>query len=91
MGRFELTKTVDGTQDYHLTSEEWLRRVRREMRRVRSAPRILWRSLPAMMKHPRQCLTMLTCMLITQSWNWQFCSSDPPTRLLRQTWEYCPD
>jgi hypothetical protein len=51
---------------------------------------MLWRSLPVMTKHPRQCLTMLTCMLITQSWNWQFRSSDPPTRLLRKTWEYCP-
>jgi cyclopropane fatty-acyl-phospholipid synthase-like methyltransferase len=89
-GRFALTKTIDGTIDYHLTSEEWLRRVKSEMRRVRSAPRLAWRSLPVLLKHPRQCFMMLTCMLVSQSWNWQFRASDPPTRLLRQTWRYQP-
>ncbi len=89
-GNFAITKTVDGTQDYHLTSEHWLERVRREMFRVRSAPRMTWRSLGVMARHPRQCATMLTCMLMAQSWNWQFRTSDPPTRLLRQTWDYVP-
>jgi cyclopropane fatty-acyl-phospholipid synthase-like methyltransferase len=85
-GRFELLKTVDGTQDYHWTSEEWLRRVRREMHRLKTAPTMLRRSLPIVSRHPKQCLTMLACMLVSQSWNWQFRPPDPPTRLLRQTW-----
>jgi cyclopropane-fatty-acyl-phospholipid synthase len=88
--RFRLRKTVDGTYDYYLTSEEWLRRVSREMRRLRAAPAMLWRSLGVIGRHPRQCLTMLACMLVTQSWNWQFRTSDPPTRLLRQTWDVAP-
>jgi len=89
-GRFALRKTVDGTLDYQWTSEEWLRRVRAQMLRLRTAPQMLSRSLGVMLKHPRQCFTMLACMLVTQSWNWQFRTSDPPTRLLRQTWDYCP-
>ncbi|MGD9720773.1 MAG: cyclopropane-fatty-acyl-phospholipid synthase family protein [Pirellulales bacterium] len=87
-GAFQLTKTVDGTQDYHLTSEHWLRRVRSEMLRLRGAPRLLSKSLGIMVRHPRQCVTMLTCMLVAQSWNWQFRTANPPTRLLRQTWDY---
>jgi hypothetical protein len=27
-------------------------------------------------------------MLGSESWNWQFRGDDPPTRLLRQTWDY---
>ncbi len=88
---FALTKTVDGTYDYHLTSEHWLRRVRREMRRLRSAPKLLRCSLGIVARQPRQCCTMLTSMLVSQSWNWQFRTSDPPTRLLRQTWDWVPD
>jgi cyclopropane fatty-acyl-phospholipid synthase-like methyltransferase len=87
---FRIEKTVDGTYDYHLTSEEWLRRVKAEARRLRKLPRMVVRSLPMALRHPRQCATMLACMLVTQSWNWQFRTADPPTRLLRQTWQYCP-
>jgi cyclopropane fatty-acyl-phospholipid synthase-like methyltransferase len=89
-GAFALRKTVDGTYDYHLTSEHWLHRVQSEMKRVRSAPRLLSRSLGIMARRPRQCCTMLTCMLISQSWNWQFRTADPPARLLRQTWDFVP-
>lgn len=87
---FELTKTVDGTYDYHLTSEEWLRRIQRDLRSVKRFPAVFARSLPFLFKHPKQAATMLTCMLLTQSWNWQFRSANPPTKLLRQTWAYQP-
>ena len=84
-------KTVDGTHDYHLTSEHWLRRVQGEMCRAAFGHRGCCRhSLGVLARHPRQCVTMLTCMLVSQSWNWQFRTSDPPTRLLRQTWDYVP-
>jgi cyclopropane fatty-acyl-phospholipid synthase-like methyltransferase len=86
---FRIAKTVDGTYDYHLTSEEWLRRVKSECRRIRKLPRVLARATPFALRHPVQCATMLACMLTSQSWNWQFRSADPPTRLLRQTWTYC--
>ncbi len=87
---FAVRTTVDGTYDYHLTSEHWLRRVRNEMLRLRGAPRLMARSLGIIARRPRQCATMLACMLVSQSWNWQFRTSDPPTRLLRQTWDYVP-
>jgi hypothetical protein len=87
-GYFSLEKTVDGTYDYYLTSEAWLRRVKAELRRLGKMPRMLARSLPFALRQPRRCATMLACMLVTPSWNWQFRSDHPPTRLLRQTWQY---
>lgn len=87
-GRFRLIKTVDGTRDYARTSEEWLRRCRRAMFSLTTGPRVWWRSVPMLLRHPRQSIDMLLSMLVTQSWNWQFRGSDPPTRLLRQTWAY---
>jgi len=50
--------------------------------------KVLLSSLPFAMRHPVQTFDMLTCMLGTESWNWQFRGENPPTRLLRQTWEY---
>jgi len=86
-GFFKLVKTVDGTYDYHLTSEEWLRRLRRVLPTAKGAA-ILVKALPFAIRHPRQYFTMLSCMLGSESWNWQFRAPDPPTRLLRQTWDY---
>ena len=86
-GRFDLINEVDGTEDYRLTSEEWLRRIRRALH-TRLGLRIFLRSLPFGLRHARQTYSMLACMLATESWNWQFRGSDPPTRLLRQTWAY---
>jgi cyclopropane fatty-acyl-phospholipid synthase-like methyltransferase len=87
--RFELVRSVDGTLDYCRTSEEWLRRVRRALRSPRGLT-IVAKALPFALRHPRQTFDMLTCMLATESWNWQFRGENPPTRLLRQTWEYQP-
>ncbi|HZZ70802.1 MAG TPA: class I SAM-dependent methyltransferase [Pirellulales bacterium] len=82
---FELIKTADGTEDYHLTSEEWLRRTRRAFRST-AAFKLFARAFPVAVRHPIQTTTMLACMLATESWNWQFRGPQPPTRLLRQTW-----
>jgi cyclopropane fatty-acyl-phospholipid synthase-like methyltransferase len=85
-GLFRLSKTQDGTYDYHLTSEEWLRRIRDVLPTARGA-KILAGSVPFAVLHPVQYATMFTCMLGSQSWNWQFRGgSAAPTRLLRQTW-----
>lgn len=84
--RFELEKNVDGTDDYRLTSEAWLSRVQDAFRSPRRLVGLSLRSLPVVLKHPRQSTTMLACMLRWQSWNWQFRGDDPPARLLRQTW-----
>jgi len=86
-GYFDLIEEVDGTEDYRLTSEEWLRRVHRALRSPR-VMKIALRSLPVLVRSPRQFLTLLRGFLHSQSWNWQFRPPQPPTRLLRQTWAY---
>ncbi|MBN2316528.1 MAG: class I SAM-dependent methyltransferase [Sedimentisphaerales bacterium] len=86
-GYFDLVEEVDGTEDYRLTSEEWLRWVRRALRSSR-AVMIGFRSLPVFVRAPKQFLTLLRGFLSSESWNWQFRGPNPPTRLLRQTWQY---
>jgi cyclopropane-fatty-acyl-phospholipid synthase len=86
-GYFQLTKTTDGTEDYYLTSEHWLREIRRALTSTRAA-QLVGRALPLLFTHPVQLATMLRCMMVTQSWNWQFRPPNPPTKLLRQTWQY---
>jgi hypothetical protein len=88
-GFFAPARAVDGTDDYRRTSEEWLKRVRATIR-SRQGLKILAESLPLVLKNPRQFATMVECMLWTESWNWQFRGPNPPTRLLRHTWQYCP-
>ena len=85
-GYFRLVHEEDGTEDYHRTSEEWLRGVRRKLRSV-AALRVAWASVPAFVRRPAHTGRMLRCMLGSESWNWQFRGNPPPTALLRQTWE----
>jgi hypothetical protein len=70
-----------------LTSEEWLRRIRAILPTFKGL-NLLGGSLPYAIRHPRQYITMLTCLLGSQSWNWQFRGPHPPTQLVRQTWQY---
>jgi len=86
-GLFELVNMTDGTFDYHLTSEEWLRRCQQAFLSRKFWP-IARDSLPFVVRHPVQATTMLLCMLWSQSWNWQFRTDNPPTRLLRHTWAW---
>ena len=87
-GLFTDIHQTDGTYDYHLTSEEWLRRIR-EVVPTAKGWKILASSIPYALRHPIQYATMLTCMLRSESWNWQFRGGkSAPTRLLRQTWSY---
>lgn len=86
---FRLRRTIDGTDDYRRTSETWLERIR-EVLHTSTGWRIFAKSLPFALRHPRQTCDMLSCMLLHESWNWQFRGPNPPTRLLRQTWDYQP-
>jgi cyclopropane-fatty-acyl-phospholipid synthase len=86
-GLFDDIHQTDGTQDYHFTSEEWLRRMKAVLPTTKGL-RLLAGSLPYAMRHPLQFATMFACMLGSQSWNWQFRGPNPPTRLIRQTWAY---
>jgi cyclopropane-fatty-acyl-phospholipid synthase len=88
-GRFELLREVDGTLDYYYTSEEWLRRIRRALVSP-TAMRIFARSIPVVLTQPLQYLTMFWCMLVSESWNWQFRGANPPAKLWRQTWRLVP-
>ena len=84
-GRFELVHEEDGTEDYRLTSEEWLRGVRRVLRSPRGLLMRL-RALPLFVRRPQQLLAVWSCLLGSESWNWQFRGDPPPALLLRQTW-----
>jgi cyclopropane-fatty-acyl-phospholipid synthase len=86
-GYFDLIEEVDGTEDYRLTSEEWLRRLRWAMLSLRVV-KIAFRSLPVLVRSPLQFLTLLLSLLLSESWNWQFRPPKAPTQLLRQTWAY---
>lgn len=79
---FELVAEEDGTHDYHLTSEYWLRRFERLLA---FSPRVWWATVRAAFAHPRALLDMLRLQLWDQSWCWQF-RPPAPMRLLRQTW-----
>lgn len=83
---FELTHEVDGTDDYRLTSEEWLRRLNRALYSWKRGPRAWWSMAPFLIRHPRQTALMLASVM-SQSWQWQFRGERPPVKLLRQTWQ----
>jgi cyclopropane fatty-acyl-phospholipid synthase-like methyltransferase len=86
-GLFHDIHQTDGTYDYHLTSEEWLRRIQVTLPTTKGL-QLLINSVPYALRHPIQYLSMFACMLASQSWNWQFRGPNPPTRLIRQTWAY---
>lgn len=84
---FRLVREVDGTEDYRLTSEACFRRVRQSLLSWRTGPH-LWATVGSyLLHHPRHGATMLACLLVAESWQRQFRGVNPPTRLLRQTWE----
>jgi cyclopropane fatty-acyl-phospholipid synthase-like methyltransferase len=80
---FELVAEEDGTHDYHLTSEYWLRQFRRS---VMYNPRVWWTLAGHLWRRPRAAWEMLRVQLVDLSWVWQF-RPPAPMRLLRQTWE----
>lgn len=82
-GLFRLVEEEDGTGDYHATSEYWLRC----SFRLFTNPRVVWFIARQFMKNRQAAWDMLRCLLIDQSWMWQFRGQNPPTRLYRHTWE----
>jgi cyclopropane fatty-acyl-phospholipid synthase-like methyltransferase len=79
---FDLEVEEDGTRDYHLTSEHWLREFKRKLR---ASPR-LWASLGRQFwLRPRAAWEMLKLQLVDQAWAWQF-RPPAPMQLWRQTW-----
>ncbi len=83
-GLFKLIEEEDGTRDYHETSEYWLHHM---FRGLRTNPRIWWFVTRHLLTNRRPAWDMICCLLIDQSWMWQFRGANPPTRLYRHTWE----
>jgi cyclopropane fatty-acyl-phospholipid synthase-like methyltransferase len=79
---FGLIHEEDGTRDYHLTSEYWLRRLKRKLA---YDPRVWWAVAGQLWQRPGPAWEMLRLQLWDQSWAWQF-REPAPMRLLRQTW-----
>ena len=79
---FELIAEEDGTHEYYLTSEYWLRRLRRSLA---TSPRVWWALAGKFRQHPQAAWRMLRGHLWDQVWYWQF-RPPAPMRLLRQTW-----
>jgi cyclopropane fatty-acyl-phospholipid synthase-like methyltransferase len=83
-GRFAMVAEEDGTHDYFLTSEYWLRQLKWSLA---TNPRVWWSLGKKWHAEPRATNDMMRCLLTDQSWNWQFRGKQPPMKLLRQTWQ----
>ena len=82
-GYFRLVDAEDGTRDYHLTSEYWVRRIRQGLV---FDPRSWPTALTTLVRMPRATWHMLRCVLVDESWNYQFRGNPAPTQLWRHTW-----
>lgn len=76
---FTLEEETEGTEDYRLTSEQWL-----NMKRQR--PVKLIKVFPYLFIRPKQLLLIATAFF-SQSWQWQFRGNFPPMRLWRHLWK----
>lgn len=80
---FVLESETEGTADYARTSSFWLRQLKWSMA---TRPDVLMRLASNLSQRFLPTLRLLRCLLVDQSWNWQFQAEEPPTCLLRQTW-----
>ena len=83
-GRFVRVHEEDGTHDYFLTSEYWLGQLKWSLA---TRPQVWWGMAQKWRREPRAMNAMMRCLLVDQSWNWQFRGQRPPMQLLRQTWQ----
>jgi len=81
-GYFRLTDAEDGTHDYHLTSEYWMRRIKRSLA---LDPRSWPSAIRTFVRQPRATWQMLRCLLWDESWSYQF-REPAPAQLWRHTW-----
>jgi len=83
---FRLDHEEDGTKDYHYTSEVWIKSLNQALLRSK----LLGDLIKKFRKYPAPTFYGSLCILLFQSWNWQFRdykNQGPPTRLLRYVWE----
>jgi cyclopropane fatty-acyl-phospholipid synthase-like methyltransferase len=85
-GEFHLATAEDGTHDYLLTSEFWMRRIKRSLA---LDPRSWPLAVRTFRRQPRACRDMLRCLLADESWTYQFRPQNDrpsPAQLWRHTW-----
>ena len=82
-GDFDLVSAQDGTEDYWRTSEYWVKQVRRALL---LDPRTWPTAIRTFLHRPVAAWRMMKCLLIDQSWNYQF-RSPAPAQLWRHTWQ----
>jgi cyclopropane fatty-acyl-phospholipid synthase-like methyltransferase len=83
-GTFALIAEEDGTHDYLLTSEYWLRQLKWSLA---TNPRVWWALAKKCRQAPGPLCDLMRCFWRNESWNWQFRGKQPPMCLLRQTWQ----
>lgn len=86
-GLFILESRNDGTHDYYLTSEFWLKAIKLALR---TKPRVYVSIIGKFFKNPRAAWGMLDTWLFSQSWMWQFRprkDGSTPTILYRDVWK----
>ncbi|WP_428306509.1 SAM-dependent methyltransferase [Lacipirellula sp.] len=81
---FALKAEVDGTAGYKQANDY---RMARMMSGLYTNPKLVWRIVRSLARHPRITGTMIESYFIEKSWDWQFRGDDPPMKLLRQTWQ----
>jgi cyclopropane fatty-acyl-phospholipid synthase-like methyltransferase len=81
---FSLVAETDGTLGYKIADDY---RMARMLRGWATSPRMVWRILRTMVRHPQVGRTMMQCYFIERAWDWQFLGDDPPMKLLRHTWQ----
>jgi cyclopropane fatty-acyl-phospholipid synthase-like methyltransferase len=80
---FELESEVDGSLGYKIANDY---RMARMLRGWYTNPKMVWRIVRSLIRHPWVTSTMLECYFVEKSWDWQFWGEDPPMKLLRHTW-----
>ena len=86
-GFFKLEKSEEGTEDYHLTSEAWLKAMQNG---IKINPKVWVAIIAKVLKHGLRAISMLDTLVGAQSWMWQFrpdARGKTPTLLYRDTWQ----
>jgi len=82
---FRLNHEEDGTKDYYLTNEMWMKKLRGALLKSK----ILKEIFNEFKRYPFHTMYGFLCIVLFQSWSWQFRGNggDPPTKLLRYAWQ----
>jgi hypothetical protein len=80
---FSLHAEIDGSLGYKIANDY---RMDRMLRGLYTNPKLVWRIVRCLPRHPLVTSTMIECYFIEKSWDWQFQGEDAPMKLLRHTW-----